>query len=203
MSAGGLYGLKTIARALPADLPCALVIAHHVAPPSMLPQLLCRWTDHECRFACAGELLRSGTVYVAPADHHVVINPDATIGISQRGRVRFVRPSIDWLFESAAGSFAERVIAVVLSGANDDGAYGARCIVRAGGSVIVQDPSTCEHPEMPSAVIATRIEHRNLHPCEIAPALGSQLSRLQSESPYEWHPFGGERTDATGPVPHN
>jgi two-component system, chemotaxis family, protein-glutamate methylesterase/glutaminase len=176
MSAGGIYGLKTIVRALPAGFPCAVVIAHHVAGPSLLPHLICRWTEHQSRFASAGELLQAGIIYVAPADHHVVVNPDATLGIPQRERLRFVRPSIDWLFESAAVSFAERAIAVVLSGANDDGALGARSIVRAGGTLIVQDPESCEFPQMPTAVIDTGMAHRCLHPCEIGDALVRRTS---------------------------
>jgi two-component system, chemotaxis family, protein-glutamate methylesterase/glutaminase len=196
MSAGGLYGLRTIVRSLPRELPCSVVIAHHVAGPSLLPTLIRRWTTHACRFACAGELLETGTIYVAPPDHHVVINPDATIGIPQRERVRFVRPSIDWLFESAAGSFGERTIAVVLSGSNDDGAQGARSIARAGGKLIVQDPDSCEFPQMPSAVIESGIAHRCLHPCEMGRALVQELSVLQMHWASAWCPFDDDAIEA-------
>src|SRR4051794_19218860 len=105
LSAGGIRPLRTIIKALPRDLTCALVIAHHVAAPSVLPELIAAWTDHECRFASAGEMLRNGVIYVCPAQQHVVIHPDGTLRVLQRGRVRFVRPSVDWLFESAAASF--------------------------------------------------------------------------------------------------
>ncbi|HSR96076.1 MAG TPA: chemotaxis protein CheB [Kofleriaceae bacterium] len=192
MSAGALYGLKTMIRGLPPRYSAAIVIAHHVAAPSILPDLLSRWTDHECRFASAGEELQCGTIYVAPAQHHVMINPDLTIGVSGRERVRFVRPSVDWLFESAAESFAERAIAVVLSGANDDGAQGATCITRAGGKLIVQDPDTCEYPQMPSAVIATGAPHERLHPCEIGAALARALVRIETEARQVCYPFSDE-----------
>jgi two-component system, chemotaxis family, protein-glutamate methylesterase/glutaminase len=201
MSAGGIYGLKTIVRALPTGLPCAIVVAHHVAGPSLLPCLIGLWAHHESRFACAGELLHAGTIYVAPMYHHVVINPDATLGVPKRERLRFVRPSIDWLFESAAASFAERAIAVVLSGANDDGSRGARSIARAGGKLIVQDPDSCEYSQMPRAVIDTGLAHSCLHPCEIGDALLKELSRLQGDSAFAWSPF--DEIDATTPTASN
>jgi two-component system chemotaxis response regulator CheB len=185
MSAGGLYGLKTIVRALPTGFPCAVVIAQHVAVPSVLPSLISRW-GHDSRFASAGALLQAGTLYVAPPDHHVVVNPDATLGIPQRERLRYVRPSIDLLFESAAASFGGRAIAVILSGANHDGSMGARSIVAAGGKVIVQEPDSCEYPQMPSGVIDTGIAHARLHPCEIGDALVKELSRLHGNSAYVW-----------------
>jgi two-component system chemotaxis response regulator CheB len=196
MSAGGLSGLKTIMRALPPELAGAVVIAHHVAAPSILPELISRWTSLVARFAVPGESLQSGTIYVAPAERHVVINPDATVGVLRRERVRFVRPSIDWLFESAAGSFGERVVAVILSGANGDGSYGARCVSRAGGKVIVQEPESCEYPAMPRSVIATGIPHRALHPCEIANVLVGELSRMDRESLRGWYPFGDDVFEA-------
>jgi two-component system, chemotaxis family, protein-glutamate methylesterase/glutaminase len=191
MSAGGMYGLKTIVRALPTGLPCAVVVAQHVAGSSVLPSLIGRWANHESRFGSAGELLRAGTIYVAPVEHHVIINPDATLGLPQCGRLRFVRPSVDWLFETAAASFGERAIAVVLSGANDDGASGARAIATAGGKLIVQDPASCEYPQMPSAVIDTGVAHACLHPCEMGDALLKELSRLRGDSASAWSPFDG------------
>jgi two-component system chemotaxis response regulator CheB len=192
MSAGSLYALRTIVRALPKNFPGALVIAHHVAPPSILPELIRRWTNHHCEFASTGATLRSGSIYVAPAQHHVIINPDATLGVSQCARRLFSRPSVNWLFESAAASFENRAIAIVLSGANDDGAEGVTCIEQAGGTVIVQDPDTCDHVAMPGSAIITGVAHRRLHPCEIAPAVMAELSRMHRESPAGWYPFGAE-----------
>lgn len=191
MSAGGLPALQTIVRDLPTRVTGAVVIASHVAGCSMLPELFRVWTGHECRFASPGEPLRRGVFYVAPAGHHVVIQPDATLGVPRRERVRFVRPSVDWLFESAAASFGDRAIAVVLSGANDDGAHGARCIARAGGAVIVQEPASCDHPQMPLAAIATGVALRRLAPPAIATALAGELARIQEGSCRSWYPFDG------------
>lgn len=192
MSAGGLPALQAIVGALPIRFPGALVVAHHIGDHSVLPELIRAWTDHTSRFASAGEPLRRGVIYIAPPQHHVVINPDATLGIPRRERVRFVRPSVDWLFESAAASFGARAIAVVLSGANDDGTYGARCIARAGGAVIVQEPASCEHPRMPLSVIATGVVYRRLPPWAIGAALARALARIHTGSRRGWYPFDGE-----------
>jgi two-component system, chemotaxis family, protein-glutamate methylesterase/glutaminase len=192
MSAGSLRVLETILRALPKRFPGALVVAHHVGVPSILPELIPLWTGHECRAASAGEPLRSGVLYIAPPQHHIVINPDATIGISPRDRVHFVRPSVDWLFESVAASFGDRAIAVVLSGANSDGAHGVRCIARRGGQILVQDPDRCDFPAMPRAAIATGVPHRVLAPDAIGRVLGEALAGICERPVHAWHSFHDE-----------
>ena len=189
MSAGSLPPLRAIVEDLPRGFPGAVVIAHHVGGPSLLPELIRIWSRHECRFVSDGEPLQRGIIYVAPAQQHVVINADGTLALSQRERVRFVRPSVDWLFESAAASFGARAIAVVLSGANGDGSHGVRYISRAGGKVMVQEPASCAYPEMSSAAIATGVPHRLLVPEEIGRVLGEELSRIQAEPVEDWRSF--------------
>ena len=97
-----------------------------------------------------------------------MVNPNATLTLSDRARLGFFRPSADWLFESAAASFRERTFAIVLSGMQNDGAKGAQCVKAAGGTLIAQDPQTCERPEMPSAAIATGAIDHVLGPDAIA-----------------------------------
>jgi two-component system chemotaxis response regulator CheB len=135
--------------------------------------------------------LRAGEISVCPAQEHVVINPDATISVSQRRRVRSFRPSANWMFESAAASFRERAFAVVLSGFQNDGADGVVAIRRAGGTVIVQHPDACEHPDMPRAAIATGAVNFILDPDQIPVVLTTLLNdvdlqqcRLEWESPF-------------------
>jgi two-component system chemotaxis response regulator CheB len=97
---------------------------------------------------------------VAPADYHLLVERDGTLALSVDPKVNWARPSIDVLFESAARAWADAVVAVILSGANDDGARGMKTIRALGGLCIAQDPDTAESPVMPRAAIALAcIEH--------------------------------------------
>ena len=116
------------------------------------------------------DLIEPGHVYVAPADYHLLVD-DGHFGLTLEGPVRFSRPSIDVLFESAAESYGNRVIAVVLTGANDDGCRGALAVKDAGGLVLAQDPATAERPEMPEGVIGTGAVDEVLPVAKIADVL--------------------------------
>jgi two-component system chemotaxis response regulator CheB len=178
MSAGGLLPLRRLVRDLPFTFGAAIVVAQHVQGTTCLPEILRADTTLPVSLAHDGALIRPGSIHISPAQQHVVVNPDATIALSDRGRIHFFRPNADWLFESAAASFRERTIAVVLSGMQNDGARGVRCIHAAGGMVIVQDPHTCERPEMPRAAIATGSANHILPPHAIGPMLHSVVSAI-------------------------
>jgi two-component system chemotaxis response regulator CheB len=154
LSAGGLTPLRTLMEGLSPSSAAAFVIAQHVHHVTLLPAILSRHTEMPVGFAESGALLQPGRVYVCPAAQHVIVNPDATLTLSGRGRLRRFQPNGDWLFESAAASFHEHTFAIVLSGVLNDGACGTVAVRRAGGTVIVQRPDTCEHADMPSAAIA-------------------------------------------------
>jgi two-component system chemotaxis response regulator CheB len=94
-----------------------------------------------------------GTIWFAPADYHLSIERDRSFSLSVEPPVRHSRPSIDVLFESAADVYREKLVAVVLSGANDDGAAGALAVRDAGGFVIVQAPTDAAADRMPHAAI--------------------------------------------------
>ena len=178
LSAGGLLPLRGLVRGLSADLPAAVVVAQHVAGVSLLPEILAGDTRAPVAFAEAGGTIRRGAIYVCPAQHHVIVNPDATFALSSRERVRFFRPSGDWLFTSAAASFRERAFAIVMSGLQNDGALGTIAIREAGGTVIVQEPSSCDRPEMPSAAIAMGAVDFVLAPDQIPVVLTQLLAQL-------------------------
>ncbi|MEA2436192.1 MAG: two-component system, chemotaxis family, protein-glutamate methylesterase/glutaminase, partial [Thermoleophilaceae bacterium] len=93
-------------------------------------------------------------VYNAPADYHLLVEPEG-FALSTDEMVQHSRPSIDVLFDSAADVYADRLVGVILTGANADGAYGLRRVKRRGGVTIVQDPDTAEKRAMPEAAIAT------------------------------------------------
>jgi two-component system chemotaxis response regulator CheB len=156
-SAGGLTALSHVISPLPADFGAAVLIVQHVDPrhPSLLAQILGRRTVLPVHEATDGEQLRPGTVYIAPPDNHLVVNPEGTVSLTHSELVHFVRPSADLLFESAATSYASMTIAVVLSGTGRDGSSGVQAVKRMGGTVIAQDRATSEFYGMPAAAIDT------------------------------------------------
>lgn len=156
-SAGGLDALMRILAALPSSFPAPIVIVQHLAPThrSLMAELLGRRTALVVTQAEEGDHLQPGHVYIAPPDHHLLVNGDGTLSLSQAELVHFVRPSADLLFESVAGSYRERAVAVVLTGTGVDGAMGVRAIKTTGGVTIVQDEASSAFFGMPSAAIQT------------------------------------------------
>jgi len=173
VSAGGVNALSQVLSGLPADFPVAIVVVQHLSSqfPSLLAEILSRRTQLLVKQAESGDLLLPGTVYVAPSDQHLLVNPDSTLSLSHSELVHFVRPSADLLFESAAASFKQQAIAVVLTGTDVDGAMGVRAIKEMGGTVIAQDQSTSEFFGMPEAAINTGVVDLIVPLNEIAAAL--------------------------------
>jgi two-component system chemotaxis response regulator CheB len=99
------------------------------------------------------EPLTAGTVYLAPADQHLLVN-DGHLEVQQTERINFSRPSIDVLFQSVAKIYGQRAIGVLLSGAGRDGATGLHAIKARGGMTVVQDPGQAKFPSLPRAAIA-------------------------------------------------
>jgi two-component system chemotaxis response regulator CheB len=117
--------------------------------------------------------IEPGHVYLAPADYHLLVEP-GYFALSTDEPVRFSRPSIDVLFETAADAYGEQVVAVVLTGANDDGCRGVLAVKAAGGLVIAQDPTTAERDEMPQGAIGSGAVDLVLSIADIA----DELNRL-------------------------
>src|SRR2546421_6093600 len=178
-SAGGLAALTRVLAAVPADFPAAIAVIQHLDPRhrSLMAHILSRRTPLEVSEAQEGERLHGGHVYIAPPNRHLLINPDASVSLTQTELVHFVRPSADLLFESVAASFKERALAVILSGTGTDGSMGARAIKKMGGTVIAQD-ETAEFFGMPSAAIETGVVDFVLPLNEIA---GAIVSLVRSE----------------------
>src|SRR5438309_6383211 len=155
-SAGGLNALIHVLRELPRSFPSSIVVVQHLSPThkSWIAHLVGRTTHLMVKQAGHGEILLPGTVYTGPPDEHLLVGP-GKIQLAHTQLVRFSRPSIDLLFESVAGTYGSRSIAVVLSGSGKDGADGVRTIKEAGGITIAQMPETAEFRPMPEAAIAT------------------------------------------------
>ena len=152
---GGFAAVGELVAALDARCALAVAIAQHRASDTSAETYV-RAMQSRCRLPVteAGDKdrIELGRVYVAPADYHLLVD-DGQFALTLEGPVRFSRPSIDVLFESAAETYGDRVVAVVLTGANDDGCRGALAIKEAGGLVYAQDPDTAERREMPDGVI--------------------------------------------------
>lgn len=171
-SAGGLKALETILGALPRGFPVPIVAVQHRARDSSdaYAEVLGKGSALPVHEIEDDDRLRAPGVYLAPPDYHVLIEPGRMV-LSVDEPVSYSRPSIDVLFESAADVYGARVCAVLLTGANADGAKGLVRIKQAGGYAIVQDPKTAESPEMPAAGIAKAPVDMVLPLGEIADAL--------------------------------
>jgi len=172
-SAGGLKAVSEILSNLPKDFPAPIVVVQHLAPdyPSMMAEILSRRTLLRVKQAEAGDELNPGTVYIAPPNQHVLVNPDSTLSLSDGEKVRHVRPAGDILFQSAAASFTKQVIAVVLTGMDYDGSNGIQTVKQMGGTVIAQNEATSEFFSMPQAAIKTGVVDFILPLDAIAPTL--------------------------------
>jgi two-component system chemotaxis response regulator CheB len=178
-SAGGLSAISAVLAALPAGFPIPVVIVQHLDPRhvSLMAEILRRRTALRVEDATAGATAEAGTVYIAPPDEHLLVDPDGRLRLSHADPVHFVRPSADLLFESGAESFPGRAIGVVLSGTGSDANMGVRALERTGGTVIAQDPDTAEFAGMPQAAVATGGVDFVLKLEEIGPALVELVER--------------------------
>jgi len=134
-SAGGLRALSEVLAGLPREFPAAIVVVQHLdrRHRSLMADILSRRTPLHVKEAEEGDHLSPGTVYIAPPNRHLLVNPDGTLSLSQSELVHFVRPSADLLFESVAASFKDRAIAVVLTGTGSDGSMGVKAIKKMDG----------------------------------------------------------------------
>lgn len=157
-SAGSISALVNIIPLLPPDFPIPiLVVLHRQATSSdnFLAEILQRKTDLRIKEAEEKEALLPGTVYLAPADYHVLLEKDFTVSLDVSEKVNYSRPSIDVTFFSAAAHCKSQLIGILLTGANQDGAQGMVQIAQQGGITIAQDPTTAEASAMPAAAIQT------------------------------------------------
>ena len=155
-SYGGLYALMELLGALPTDFPAPVVVVQHRAPDpddSRLAIVLGRYSALPVSDAHDKQPLEPGHVYLGPADYHVLVEDDHLV-LSLDEPVRFSRPSVDVLFESAAAAYGPEVVAVLLTGFGQDGGTGIAAVRAAGGVTIVQEPSSAAKDQMPLAGIA-------------------------------------------------
>lgn len=173
---GGLHAVARVLEALPADFGAAVVIAQHRHADTHTSHLE-RLLDARCDLTvCEAEdkqELHAGTVLVAPADYHLLVEY-GSVALSVDAPKHHSRPSIDVLLGSAADAYGDRACGVVLTGANADGAEGLAAIARRAGTAIVQDPETAERREMPDAALAATPGAR----VEALEGIGALLAQL-------------------------
>ena len=154
-SAGALEALSVVLPALPATFDLPIIVVVHIPPDkrSFLAELLQAKSKIRVLEADDKEPICGGTAYFAPANYHLLVEANRSLSLSSDEAVLFSRPSIDVLFESAADAYGAGLIAIVLTGANQDGASGLRAVVNAGGTAIVQTPKDAFASAMPEAAI--------------------------------------------------
>ena len=162
VSAGGLVALAEVLPKLDKDMTLPVMIVQHQSHDS--DDFLVRYFDDLCRHSVKEVEdkmpVESGTIYFAPANYHLLVEPDKTFYLSTEARVNYSRPSIDVLFESAADTYMDRLVGIILTGANSDGTNGAARIKELGGLIIAQDPETAEADAMPMSVIKhVQVDH--------------------------------------------
>jgi two-component system chemotaxis response regulator CheB len=172
-SAGGLAALTEVLSSLPENFAAPVLVLQHLSPHyrSWLPEILGRRVALPVVQIQGGERLEAGRVYVAPPDHHLLVEPSGHLSLSDVARVQYVRPSADVLFTSLAEVWGGGAIAVVLTGTGRDGAQGVRAIKEHGGTVIAQDEASAEFFGMPNAAFRTGMVDRVLPLDRIAPVL--------------------------------
>ncbi|MFC5271196.1 chemotaxis protein CheB [Adhaeribacter terreus] len=156
-SAGGLLALTTLLEALPADFPLPIIVVQHRSKDerNLLEELLSQKCKIAIKQADEKEKIEKGVVYFAPPDYHLLIERDQTFSLSYDTKVNYSRPAIDILFETAAFVYKQHLLAIILTGANADGANGIKTIRKTGGTTIAQNPASAQFPAMPQAAIDT------------------------------------------------
>ena len=154
-SAGSLQVVLSLLTALGEDFPMPVLIVLHRNGvfESSLEDLLSSRTRLPIKEVEEKDLLRAGTVYVCPADYHVLLEKDHSFSLDYSERVHFSRPSIDVSFRSAADVYGRGLVCLLLSGGNADGGEGMQYAQERGGLTLVQDPATAEVPYMPQQAI--------------------------------------------------
>ncbi|PRY52426.1 CheB methylesterase [Arcticibacter pallidicorallinus] len=158
--AGSAGSLDVILKMLPrldveVNFPIIVVLHRKASYDSSLADLLATRTTIPVVEAEEKDQLRKGVVYLAPADYHLLIESDRSLSLDYSEKIQYSRPCIDVTLENVAEVYKDRAAAILLSGANSDGAKGLKRIKQAGGITAVQNPATAEVSFMPNQALQT------------------------------------------------
>jgi two-component system, chemotaxis family, protein-glutamate methylesterase/glutaminase len=155
-SAGGVDAFCKVVSELPSDFRLAVVLCLHLPEKggrALLPELIANASQLPCHEVEDKEDVLPGQIYTAPAGYHLLIEQSRIFSLTTEEPVNFSRPSIDVLFESAAYAYKDKLVGILLTGANEDGAEGLNIIRQLGGLTIVQEPTSASSHQMPAAAI--------------------------------------------------
>jgi two-component system chemotaxis response regulator CheB len=179
--------LDTLVSQLPDGLDAAVFVVQHMSPENTGEALLARLGrngNFRCKLAEDGERFERGGLYVAPPDHHLLVEK-RTLKITRGARENRYRPAIDTTFRSAAVAHDSHLIGVLLTGMLDDGTAGLAAIQRCGGVTVVQDPDDAEYPDMP----ANAAKNLGVDHCLPLAQMGALLEKLVDEVPRKPKPI--------------
>jgi two-component system, chemotaxis family, protein-glutamate methylesterase/glutaminase len=178
-SAGGVEALGLLLPTLHRRQRAAVLVVLH--QPRDRPSLLVEVFAPRCALAVREaedrEPITAGTIYFAPPDYHLLVDAGPRIALSLEAPLHFSRPAIDALFESAAEVWGRRLLAILLTGANADGAAGIARVAQAGGTTVVQLPADARHPVMPESALATHPDVDHVLPL---PGIAALLATLRT-----------------------
>ncbi len=179
-SAGGVEALLAIFEGLGPDFGLPIIVVLHLpdAHRSQLAEVFARRLALRVKEATDKEPISPGTVYFAAPGYHLSVEGDYSFSFSQEARVHYSRPAIDYLFESAADAYHHRLAAILLTGANQDGAQGLYTVKQRGGVTIVQDPQEALVATMPQAAL-DRIKPDYILPLRGIGRLLCELERIE------------------------
>lgn len=172
-SAGAIDVLRQVLPRLTTRFRPSVAIVIHLPPdgPIVLHELLAGPQTPPMKVAEDKEPVMPGTIYFAPPDYHLLIESGGTFALSIDPRVNYARPAIDVLFESAAEAYRDRLMGVILSGANADGAAGLKAVAAAGGLTVVQSLESAEMIAMPAAALQAAPASIEVDPTELTDLL--------------------------------
>jgi len=181
-SAGGVEALTYLVKNLPPDLNAAVIIVLHVSShsTSVLPKILSRAGNLPVSHAQDGEAIVHGWIYVAPPDYHLLVE-QGYLRLTRGAKENRCRPAIDPLFRSAARTYGQRVIAVLLTGMLDDGTAGLMAVKMRGGVAIVQNPDDALFPDMPRNAINNVDDIDHIVPLSDVPSILVGLVNIPME----------------------
>lgn len=150
-SAGGVSALNTLFKKLSPSFSIPIIVVLHLGHHPLITQGFYSPKTITLKEADEKEPILRNHIYFAPADYHLLIEDDFTFSLSTEEKIQFARPSIDVTMESLASVYEEKVIGIILTGANEDGARGLEKIKNNNGIAIVQNLNEAQFPTMPQA----------------------------------------------------